>query len=272
MFDIILSTYNGEKYLSQQLDSILNQTYKDWKLIIRDDGSVDSTLQIIEKYISRYPDKIQLIPSIGNLGPMLSFGELLKVSTSKYIALCDQDDVWLENKLTLFHEKMLEIENRYSDMPILIHSDLFVVDKNLKIVNESFWNKLGLNPNIKSLSYYLSSNNITGCSIILNNKLRELVIPIPSDASMHDWWLAMNASFFGVIEHFDTKTMYYRQHEGNVVGAQHIITRIPKFFYYIKKIKKQANLFTIINSIRKRSYFELIVLKVYFLLKSYLIK
>ena len=269
MFDIILSTYNGEKYLAEQLDSILNQTFNDWKLIIRDDDSTDSTLKIIQNYIDKFPNKITLIPSSGNLGPMLSFGELLKVSTSKYVAFCDQDDVWLENKLSLFIEKMIETEKKYPNTPILIHSDLFVVDKDLNIINESFWKKLGLNPNIKSLSYYLSSNNITGCSIVINDKLREIATPIPKEASMHDWWLALNASFFGVIEHISLQLIYYRQHNLNSVGAHSLFNRLPQIKYYLKKIKTQADLFSSINSIRKRNYIELIFLKVYFLILSY---
>lgn len=267
MFDILLSTYNGEKYLGEQLDSIINQTYKDWKLIIRDDGSKDSTLQIIKNYIDNYPEKIELIPSSGNLGPMLSFGELLKVSTSKYIALCDQDDVWLENKLLQFLEKMLETEKKHPNKAILIHSDLIVVDNNLKILYKSFWKFMKLNPDNKSLIYYLTSNNVTGCAIVINKQLKDISLPIPQKASMHDWWIALNASFFGIIEYIESPLIYYRQHNANSVGALTIMSRFPETRKFLKSIKNQADYFCKINDLRKRSFLELLLFKIFFLIK-----
>lgn len=272
MFDILISTYNGEKYLAEQLDSIINQSYSNWKVIIRDDGSSDSTLSIIKNYIQNYPNRIELLESNDNLGPMLSFGELLKISKSKYIALCDQDDVWLCNKLELFYNKITDVEKKYPDKPILIHSDIYVTDPKLNIVSQSFWKKLGLNPKVKSTLYYLTSNNVTGCSIVLNKELKDLILPIPKEASMHDWWISLNASYFGIIDYFYTKTMYYRQHDGNVVGARNIIFRMPKFFYFLHKIKVQSDHFAKVNSLRSISFLEIIILKVFFLIKSIIMR
>ena len=101
MVDILMATYNGGKYIAEQIDSILNQNYNDWKLYIRDDGSKDNTVNIVKEYIEKYPDKIILIEDgRRNLGPKLNFGELLKISKSEYCMFCDHDDVWMEDKVS----------------------------------------------------------------------------------------------------------------------------------------------------------------------------
>ena len=107
MIAILMSTYNGERYLREQIDSLLNQTYKDWKLYIRDDGSTDETISIIESYVNDYPDLIVLLKDdLGNLGSARSFMRILSVVDADYYMFCDQDDVWLPNKvkdLSLIH-------------------------------------------------------------------------------------------------------------------------------------------------------------------------
>ena len=108
MLTWIIPVYNGEKYLSEQIDSILNQTYKDWHLLIRDDGSVDETISIISKYVSKYPNKITWInkEDVRNVGVIRSFEALMKESTSPCFMFCDQDDVWLPHKISVTLEKM----------------------------------------------------------------------------------------------------------------------------------------------------------------------
>ena len=108
---ICMATYNGEKYLKEQLDSILAQVNTDWKLLIRDDGSEDSTIEIIEDYAEKYPDKIELTTdSFGRLGPCMSFSRLLDLADAEYIMFCDQDDVWLSNKIALTLGAMKQAE------------------------------------------------------------------------------------------------------------------------------------------------------------------
>ena len=221
--DILLATYNGERYLDQQITSILEQQYGNWRLIIRDDGSTDSTLQIISKYAQSYPEKIQLLDDTsGRLGPSGSFDKLLQFSTAPYIAFCDQDDVWLPGKLQLLKNHMVQVENRYgSEFPVLVHTDLEVVDEGLNTLADSFWLFQKINPSkMQSLERLLVQNCVTGCATMVNRPLVNCALPIPPGAIMHDWWLALLAVSLGKIESIDTATVRYRQHTGNDTGAK----------------------------------------------------
>ncbi|MGI1690923.1 glycosyltransferase family 2 protein [Thermoanaerobacter uzonensis] len=249
MVDIILSTYNGKYYLVQQIESILNQTYKKWQLLIRDDGSSEETMEIISKYVDNFPEKIYLIPDEGNhLGSCLSYLELIKHTTSGYIMFCDQDDIWLPNKIKLMLKKMKDMEEIYKNEPILIHTDLKVVDEELNLISDSFWKYQRLNPNVKDLNKILVQNNVTGCTIMINQKFRELLNVIPTNAIMHDWWLNLIASAFGVIGYVKDSTVLYRQHEKNEVGAKKyslsfilsLIFKLKKLLSSIEKIINQG--------------------------------
>lgn len=222
MVDILMATYNGGKYIVEQIDSILNQNYNDWKLYIRDDGSKDNTINIVKEYIEKYPDKIILIEDgRRNLGPKLNFGELLKNSKSEYCMFCDQDDVWMEEKVSLTLNKMIELEKQYGkDKPILIHTDLKVVNERLDVINESFWNFMSLDPKRKAINKLLVENTITGCTMMINRKLKEEIKEIPEKCEMHDWWIALVASSIGVIYTIEKPTILYRQHENNQIGAR----------------------------------------------------
>ncbi|ORX22216.1 glycosyl transferase family 2 [Thermoanaerobacterium sp. PSU-2] len=247
MLDIILSTYNGEKYLKEQIESILNQTYKDWRLLIRDDGSCDRTLDIIEEYIKKFNGKIYFInDSDKHLGASMSFFNLLKYSTADYIMFCDQDDVWLPNKIEITLNEMQNSEKFYPDKPVLIHSNLKVVNVGLKIIDESFWKYQKLNPNLKRLNNLLIQNNVTGCTVMINRKLKDLLGTVLSNAIMHDWWLALVASSFGVVEYIDKPLILYRQHGANDTGAKrykisYFINRSLKYDKAVKTINKIIN-------------------------------
>ena len=218
--DILLSTYNGEAYLDGLIKSIINQDYHDFRLLIRDDASTDSTTNIIKKYKLKYPNKIDLIDtSLDNLGASKSFSLLAAYSKSNYIMFCDQDDIWMKNKLRLTLNKMQESENNNSNRPILIHSDLTVVNQDLHILSKSFWSFQKINPNRNNISQLLVQNVVTGCTIMINKKLLELILPFPDGIVMHDWWVALVASVFGCIDFLPSPTIFYRQHNQNSIGA-----------------------------------------------------
>lgn len=223
IIDVLLSTYNGEKYLVEQLDSLLMQEFNDWHLFVRDDGSTDATLKIIYDYVELHPNKITLVnDSLGNLGTAKSFSSLIQKTTAPYLAFCDQDDVWLPNKLSLQFKKMKEAEKKYSiSCPLLVHTDLIVVDKNLNEIKGSLWEYQKLSPEkMSSVNRLLMQNFVTGCACLINRSLANLSTPIPEKVVMHDWWIALIAQLKGKIINVNEPTIMYRQHGMNDTGAK----------------------------------------------------
>jgi glycosyltransferase involved in cell wall biosynthesis len=244
--NILLSTYNGEKYLKELMESIKNQTYQNWQLVIRDDGSTDRTIDFIQKFKNQFPNKIAYIDDqYINLGPSRSFSKLMEYSNANYIMFCDQDDIWLNNKIELTIEKMLLLEKQYPNKPLLVHTDLTVVDKDLQVISKSFWNYQRLNPSCQNLNRLLVQNVVTGCTLMINKPLMELAHPIPDKAIMHDWWIALVASIYFGIHYINVPTILYRQHDGNNIGAKryslnYFLTRYGKVNESIKRIIKQG--------------------------------
>ena len=221
LIDIILSTYNGTRYLTEQLESVLKQTYQNWHLIVRDDGSTDDTVEIAKRYAAQFPGRITYIDDRENLGACRSFAKLLSETKASYVMFCDQDDVWLPHKIEITLNKMLAMELECGKaVPILVHTDLQVVDSNLKLLDASYWNYRKIDPSRDRLNYLLSQNIVTGCAMMINSALREKVKYIPQEALMHDWWLALIAAVFGRIFHISEATICYRQHGKNTLGAK----------------------------------------------------
>jgi glycosyltransferase involved in cell wall biosynthesis len=240
--DILLATYNGQAYLREQIDSILAQSNQDWRLTIRDDGSSDNSVSIVEKYAAEYPDKIKLITdSDGNLGASLNFGRLLGQANAGYIMFSDQDDVWLPNKIELTLNAMKATEQIYPDKPVLIHTDLKVVDSDLNIIADSMWSYQKIFPEISNnLNRIMAQNVVTGCTMMINRKARDVSAPVPAEAVMYDWWLALNVAKHGKIVYVSIPSILYRQHSRNRIGAQEVrwinIIRFLKKLCHIKKL------------------------------------
>lgn len=224
MIEILLSVYNGEKYLQEQIDSILSQTYKDWNLLVRDDGSKDRSLDIIKEYVTKYPDKIRIhTDSFGNVGVKRSFELLLEASNSEYFMFCDQDDFWLPNKIELSYNQIkLDESSLGSDVPLLVHTDLSIVNQNLEDVGLSMYKTLKAYPKkIKSNKHIpFIAYLVTGCTILGNKKLKEVSLPFPEDIDLHDVWVFRKAILSnGNVSSLYDKTILYRQHQCNVRGA-----------------------------------------------------
>jgi glycosyltransferase involved in cell wall biosynthesis len=222
--EILLATYNGDRYLRKQLDSIVSQTDSDWRLIFRDDCSSDNTPAIIADYAARDPERIlQLDNGRQNLGARGNFAALLEASTAEYIMLADQDDVWLPHKIAVTRQKMKEMEQRYgSDTPLMVFTNQAVVDESdSRVLSDSVWRYQRLNPRMVSrLNRLLLHNIVTGSTMMLNRPLCSLALPVPVAAYMHDWWITLVAATFGRIDYLVEPTMRYRQHVSNVVGAE----------------------------------------------------
>lgn len=218
--DILLATYNGEKYLKEQLDSILNQTYSNFRLLISDDCSKDSTKEILKEY-EKKDNRIKVFFQEKNLGYVKNFEFLLTKVENEIYALSDQDDVWNKEKIEKTYNK-LKKEN--AD---LVFTDLEIVNEKLETINSSFNNYMYLSRKIKK--YYTDYrlqylyNCITGCTLMSKKKFLDKIIPIPMQSKyiIHDTWIGIIVSLNGKISYLNETTIKYRQHGNNQVGSNH---------------------------------------------------
>jgi len=221
--DILLATFNGARYLADQIESIFAQDYPNWRVLARDDGSTDGTVEILRSYERRFPQRFQVLLSEGPLaGAKENFLALMESSTSPYVCFCDQDDVWMSHKLSLSLESMHRLEATWGkDLPLLVFSDLRLVDERLALLHDSFWRHEKIHPHrIRRFAAILVQNVVTGCTAMLNRPLAALAIRMPSEARMHDHWIALLASAFGKAMPLNAQTVLYRQHSQNVLGAR----------------------------------------------------
>jgi glycosyltransferase involved in cell wall biosynthesis len=220
---IVLSSYNGARYIDDQIESIRAQTFRKWKLLVRDDGSSDETRSIVMKH-QGIDDRIELVnDNLGNLGPWASFGALLSTAAKRnpaYVFLSDQDDVWLPAKIANQLAALKRVEEmRGLDHPVLAHSDLEVVDDKLAPLHLSFREFQGISHNSDDpLRTLLLHNAVVGCTVAINRALLAVAIPLPP-GSPHDWWLGLCAAATGTILSSGERTVKYRQHDSNTVGA-----------------------------------------------------
>jgi glycosyltransferase involved in cell wall biosynthesis len=255
---VLLATYNGEKFLSDQLDSLFNQTSNNWSLVVFDDGSTDNTINILSSFREKYPDDFELIgtPNQSNhrpLGARDSFGLLLSATEADYYYFCDQDDRWSFEKIERMNQSMRELESEFGqETPLLIHTDLRVVDHSLQVISESFWHYQNLDPqNGASLHKLIVQNVVTGCTMMINRALRDQALPIPNESILHDWWLALVAAAFGKIASISDPMVDYRQHIRNEVGAHkfgsdYLLNRVQSpdsIRFRLKAVQNQADAF-----------------------------
>lgn len=220
MIDILLASYNGEKYIKAQIDSILAQTCDDFRLIICDDASSDKTYEILKEYRNNYPEKIYISQNESSLGAKMNFFKLLKDSKAPYVMFADQDDVWIDKKIEYSLKAIKHLEAMHGeDCPLLIHSDLKVVDEDLGIISESMADFMKQDLHRKNLEFLLVENVVTGNTVILNESLKAEFIS-SDKAYMHDWWLALIACVRGRIAYIDKSLCLYRQHTSNILGAK----------------------------------------------------
>jgi rhamnosyltransferase len=220
---ILLATYNGAQFIDEQVESIRAQTFANWKLLVCDDGSIDGT-QAKLSHLASQDARIEILPLSGTPsgGAKNNFNRLLVASldtASNLFFLCDQDDVWRTDKLE--RQKKYFPQCGCEDKPLLVHSDLEVVDQNMQSIADSMVTYMSLNVNTTlPLNYLLSRNFVTGCGTAINRQLLISALPIPKDAIMHDWWLALVASCEGSLKFIDEPLVRYRQHGANTIGAR----------------------------------------------------
>ena len=186
--DIIMGTYNGEKYIREQIDSILKNTWEHWRLWVCDDGSTDKTKDIVKEYEERYPGKIFLKPNEQNKGAAINFLDAARKVTGEYVMFCDQDDYWLPEKIEATHTCIKEAEEKYgSHIPITVFTDARVVDENLNVLAESFHKSNQLDTSKLGLSHMLMENKMMGCTMMLNRALLDKMDIFPKKVRMHSF-------------------------------------------------------------------------------------
>jgi glycosyltransferase involved in cell wall biosynthesis len=238
VFDIVIATYNGERYLKAQLDSIVaaegfNELVE--RVVVVDDGSLDATLQILKAY-SELDGRFEIHAHAQGLGPTGNFDYGLSLTSAPWVCLADQDDIWLPEKLVIMRR---EIECLSTDHPTALFSDLVVVNQDLVEISPSYFTHCGISPErATSLNKLAQQNVVSGCTMVVNRQLIELALPMPSSACMHDWWMALVASSLGVLKFVSQPLVLYRQHDDNTVGApsSSLLSRLTSVGYLRKVV------------------------------------
>jgi glycosyltransferase involved in cell wall biosynthesis len=208
---VLIASYNGERYIEDQILSVLNQKGVKINLLVRDDGSTDSTVDILKKYEER--NELRILPSSGNVGTARSFFELLKNASdnAQYFAFCDQDDIWDEDKIV---RAVTCLASQQSNLPCMYFSRQTVVDDSLNIIGySSVPRKIGFgNALVECIT--------PGCTVVIDNLARDFLIAnLPARFyMMHDWWVYLTLTCFGKVIYDPIPSMKYRQHANNVVG------------------------------------------------------
>lgn len=227
---VLMSTYNGEKYLQEQLDSIYMQKGVQVKIIVRDDCSTDSTLEILKKNEEMHPEILTIIEGKRNLKPCKSFFNLISSNSSDtYYALSDQDDIWDDDKLITAINKLQKCD---PFKPALYFSNLRIVDEN----NNYYRNFHSLMPQTDNKYLSLIQPIVTGCTLVYNQSLAKIAKRIkPQKFSMHDTWMFIVAEFFGTVVYDFEPHINYRQHSNNVIGT----TLTRKNSNFVKTVSKR---------------------------------
>ncbi|HEU4719598.1 MAG TPA: glycosyltransferase family 2 protein [Bacteroidia bacterium] len=215
--DILLSTFNGEQHLAEQLESLLKQDFTGWKLIVRDDASGDGTFGILRQYADRFPGKIDLSDDRAKLGFSSSFAELLKRSSAEYVMFCDQDDSWNSDKISTLLALIRREEKKLPGIPHLVFSDLSLMDENGESIRGSFLALTGYEEKYGQEQFFLR-NYVPGCSLLFNRALAEKALAVPDHLGYHDHRVIFTCAATGKITYCDRALMHYRLHGKNAIG------------------------------------------------------
>lgn len=266
---IIMATYNGEKYIREQIESIISQTFSNWELIIHDDGSTDRTLKIVSEFTEK-DSRIHLLKdNIKFHNSSANFFHLLKSIDNNidYICLCDQDDIWLPQKLEKSIAEIEIIEKK--DIPVCLATDVCLIDSYGKKYVDSFWNYANVFRKSNFRTLFLE-NTATGCTMIFNAKVLEYINELKEEEIkniiQHDWFIALICASDGIYKQIGVPLVCYRQHESNVVGARKTcfyeklnpkegVNSLKRIKLLKKRILLQLNVIvnTITNDINKKS-------------------
>ena len=268
MIEILLPVYNGEKYLAEQIESILAQTYNEWILKIRNDGSKDGSQAIIDRYCNTYPDKIVMIDSPKeNVGLVQSINYLQAAEPhGDYIMFADQDDVWLQDKIETSLNEIQSLEADAPGKPIMVCTDAACVDASLNVINDSFFESQRFPlDTFDDVNKMIALNVIQGCTIAINKAAVKHIFPMPLIMSIHDMWIGVNCAYFGKVKYIHRPTMLYRQHSSNVVGSVDV-----NRMYYFRRLGKIADTIGFILRIKRHLSFKVRIDKILYYKVKYM--
>ena len=218
---VVLCTYNGARYLPEQLESLARQSLPPTQLVVRDDGSTDETASLVAAFAARAPFLVRWTCNAERLGPTRNFGAAIADATGEFVALCDQDDVWRPEKL----ERVVGVLAREPNAPFAF-SDATVVDDALRPLGYSLWDSVRCTPDVRAalrhggaFAALLRRNVVTGATLVFRTKHRDRVLPVPHEW-IHDGWIALILSTLGAPVPVEAPLMLYRQHAANQVGAR----------------------------------------------------
>jgi glycosyltransferase involved in cell wall biosynthesis len=220
-----MCTYNGERYIQEQLQSIEQNLAQDWKIIVSDDQSTDNTVKILKDFEKKKPGKMIININKAKKGAIHNFLSSIytigvEMNDNDFIMLCDQDDVWNADKISkTMHDMREQIVLYGNTIPLLVCTDVSVVDSKMNIIHESFRKMNHYNISHLDFAHLLMENKVQGCTIMINKGMALMLDKLPYSAMMHDGWLAFIAAAFGRIKYIDQPTMKYRQHTANVQGS-----------------------------------------------------
>lgn len=205
---VAIATYNGEKYLEEQLDSILNQTLQPTEIIIVDDASKDSTWDILQSYANQYPI-IKIFKNHQNIGATKTFEKAVNLTSGEFIALSDQDDKWMPEKLAQLFDNIGNAK--------LIHSDAKLIDDEGKAVSGSLLALIEYYP-INSFFVRLIREGVHGCCLMMRREVAKVASFIPEGFVYHDFFYNLTAASLGEVKTLSIPLMYYRLHANNACG------------------------------------------------------
>ena len=215
---IVLATYNGEKYIGEQMDSLLAQSYENLSIEVCDDGSTDGTVAVIEEYMSR-DARVSLHRNTENLGYVKNFLAGMKRSQAPYVMFCDQDDIWNRDKVEISLKTMKRAEEEMPNKPVLVFTDAMNFDSTTGEELGLFHETSHLDVKKVDTAHLFMENKCIGCTMLMNRAVLPYLIELPDKIRVHDWWIALICSHFGMIRYVPQATLRYRQHEGNQIGG-----------------------------------------------------
>ena len=257
VIEVVLPAYNGVSYIQEQIASIYHQTLRPQRVLVRDDGSTDGTKELLLFLQQKYGSWLTFLPADSNLGCVANVNLLLENTSAQYVALADQDDIWLPDKLESSLKLLQQLECCHGrSTPLLIHTDLDLIRCDGSRFDITYSQHQRIDPRRTSLDQLVLTNVVTGCSVLMNKALLRKALPIPQEALMHDWWLALVACASGAIGYLQSPLVLYRQHNANILGAQGtgifvIFKRIMRF----KRGKQVRIIYSLIfqaSSLQKR--------------------